>query len=109
MKLLDSLKYLFINKDERGIKEEIISIKCKAALVFVLFTTIIAFLTTFFVINFSNKTNLFSDDVAIKRINNSSTEINRFISISIASYEKQLSYLGLLRLIDFISFSFSIW
>ena len=93
MKLLNSLKYLFINKDERGIKEEIISIKCKAALVFVLFTTIIAFLTTFFVINFSNKTNSFSDDVAVKRINNSSTEINRFISISIASYEKQLSYL----------------
>ena len=25
MKLLNSLKYLFINKDERGIKEEIIS------------------------------------------------------------------------------------
>ncbi len=96
MKFIDSVKCLFMKKDERGIEEDIISIKYKCSIFFIIFTLIITLLTSYFFINFSNKTKRFRDDVAVKRITNSSTEINKYVSFSIDDKENQLNALKLL-------------
>ena len=96
MKLMNSIKCVFMKKDERGIEEDINSLKYRFLLFFI---SVIIFIVAFVVsysIYFSNQTNSFRDDIAVKRITNSSNEINKYVSFSIATRENQLYSIKLL-------------
>ena len=85
-----------MKKDERGIEEDINSLKYRFLLFFI---SVIIFIVAFVVsysIYFSNQTNSFRDDIAVKRITNSSNEINKYVSFSIATRENQLYSIKLL-------------